>query len=221
MSWKPPPGTSRTLTVCSPRRRKRPESPPTPQSRCGRSRRREQRHCCRGPIPRRGCASWSTARPGRHDGGRVGGDAGSDRGQPRAAVGHRSGGAPHRRRVAGRAALAVNVAHETGTHGDTQSQLRPRRNSFRGWRPALHWSAFAVMGGMGGCRRASGIYPLGSRATCIRRTPSSRDASRRTGQAQRRSITVPVGVREPNGGPVASGAGVDDRVDLEPLGRSG
>ena len=84
-----------------------------------------------------------------------------------------------------------------GAHGNSQSQLRPRRNSFHGWRPAAHWSAFAVMGIMGGCRRASGIHPLGSRATCIKRTPSSRDASRRTGQAQRRSTTVPVGVREP------------------------
>ena len=51
------------------------------------------------------------------------------------------------------------------------------------------------MGGMGGCRRASGIYSLGARATCVRRTPSGRDASQRTGQAQRRSTTVPVGVR--------------------------
>ena len=94
-----------------------------------------------------------------------------------------------------------------GAHGNSQSQLRPRRNSFRGGRSALHWSAFAVMGGMGGCRRASGIYPLGSRATCVRRTPSSRDASRRIRQAQRRSTTVPVGVEGTQQRPATLGVG--------------
>ncbi len=119
--------------------------------------------------------------------------------------------------------LAVNVAHRrstvsgavdkrNGAHGNPQSQLRPRRNSFHGWRPARHWSAFAVMGGMGGCRRASGIYPLGSRATCVRRTPSSRGASRRTGQAQRRSTTVRVGVREPNSGAIQGWSSTRVRV---------